>query len=131
MYNPLSTSPTRLTRLNLIGSTAPATSNNSFLSLVQPVLGTIGNTIGSIWSSNAQVDIANAQLEATKLQQEALIKQYELQYQTKLSDAQKQALINQAAKQEAEAAQKRTETYVFGGIGALVLLGTIYAIVKK
>jgi predicted nucleotide-binding protein len=84
-----------------------------------------------LFQSNNQVDIANANLQATKLQQEALIKQYELQYQTKLTDAQKQELLNEQAKQQADADQKRTQTYILGGIGAMVVGGILYAILRK
>lgn len=91
----------------------------------------LGSTVYGFFDSSNKVQIANAQLEATKAQQEALIKQYELQYQTKLTDAQKQGLLNEQAKQLAEAGQKKTETYILGAIGAMVVAGILYAILKK
>jgi hypothetical protein len=127
MYgNPLNT------RANLSGDLSTAgTGSNWWLNSGIGLATSLGSGLFGLFQSNNQVDIANANLEATKLQQQALIKQYELQYQTKLTDSQKQELLNEQAKQQADAEQKKTQTYILGGIGAMVVAGILYAILKK
>lgn len=112
-YNPLQPQ-----RTNAIGNVLGAITNVASLGL-------------NVWSSSNQLSLEKAKLDAQTQANQALIQQYEEQNKLKLTDLQKQTLLNEQAKAEAEAAQKKTQTIVLGGLGAITLIGIIYAIVKR